>query len=328
MPSNRWVAIVVVLAVALGAGAYWYFGREPGLPPGFASANGRIEAERVTVATKFAGRLAEVLVHEGDTVEQGEVIARLDASQIEAQLREAKAGVTQAEQSLAEARAVLRQREAELSFAEQELSRAASLGDRGVASRQTRELRQSERDTAAAAVLSARAGIARTEAGIEAARATVDRLQADLSEYVLRAPRAGRVQYRLAEPGEILAAGGGIVTILDLAQVYMTVYLPTSAAGMLRYGAEARIVFDAAPQYVVPANVTFVASEAQFTPKYVETESEREKLMFRVKVTIPPELLAAHSRIVKAGVPGVSYVRLDPGAEWPQDLAVALPDAE
>jgi HlyD family secretion protein len=133
------------------------------------------------------------------------------------------------------------------------------------------------------------------------------------------------VQYRLALPGEVLAAGGKVLTLLDLTDVYMTVFLPTSEAGRLAIGAEARIVFDAAPQYVVPASVSFVASEAQFTPKYVETKSEREKLMFRVKVQLSREVLEKYAQWVKTGVTGVAYIRLDPQIEWPAKLAVALP---
>lgn len=133
------------------------------------------------------------------------------------------------------------------------------------------------------------------------------------------------MQYRLAEPGEVLAAGGKVVSLLDLTDVYMDVYLPTDDAGRLRFGAEARLILDAAPQYVIPASVDFVASEAQFTPKYVETASEREKLTFRVKLQIPAEVLSRYQDVVKTGVPGVAVVRLSPEAKWPETLAVKLP---
>ena len=150
-------------------------------------------------------------------------------------------------------------------------------------------------------------------------------MKANLADYTLIAPRSGRVQYRLAEPGEILAAGGKVVTLLDLTDVYMDVYLPTDDAGRLRFGAEARLILDAAPQYVIPATVNFVASEAQFTPKYVETKSEREKLTFRVKLQIPAEVLSKYQDVVKTGVPGTAIVRVAPEAEWPSTLVVKLP---
>jgi HlyD family secretion protein len=315
--------------VLVGAGLlYWVMTVDGGPPPGFATANGRIEAERVDVATKFSGRLTEITVSEGDRVEADEVLARLDDTQLRAQLREAQAQVGAARQTLAERRAMLAEKKSTLTYAEKELYRAEELGERGFAPEETIDLRLSKKESAEAAVDSAKAGIAAAEARIEAAQATVDRLRADLEEYVLRAPRAGRVQYRLADTGEVLAAGARVLTLLDLTDVVMTIYLPTGSAGRLSYGAEARLVLDAAPQYVIPASVSFVAGEAQFTPKFVETEEERENLMFRVKLRIPPEILADYQNVVKTGVPGLAHVRVDPGAEWPASLAVRLPDVD
>ncbi|QIE54219.1 HlyD family efflux transporter periplasmic adaptor subunit [Pikeienuella piscinae] len=328
MSMRRWMLAGALVAV-IGGGAWcWLDSRSNPLPDGIVSSNGRTEAQRIDVASKFAGRLQEILVAEGGLAEAGQIIARMDSKEIAAQIREAKAGVRQAEHALIEAKALLAQRRSELRFAEQELARTETLNARGYETTEKLDLRRSEVATANAAVASAEAGIARAQASIEANEATVDRLRADLVEYELKAPRSGRVQYRLAEPGEVLAAGGLVVTLLDLTDVYMTVYLPTSAAGRLRYGAEARLIFDAAPEYVVPASVSFVASEAQFTPKYVETESEREKLLFRVKVKIPEDVLRDYQEIIKTGVPGMAYVRVDPMVDWPVELAVRLPDAD
>jgi len=86
-----------------------------------------------------------------------------------------------------------------------------------------------------------------------------------------------------------------------------------------------RLVLDALPQYVVPAKASFVADVAQFTPKTVETASERQKLMFRIKAQIPPELLKKYIRDVKTGLPGVAYVKTDPDAEWPANLQNLVP---
>ncbi len=106
----------------------------------------------------------------------------------------------------------------------------------------------------------------------------------------------------------------------------MTVFLPTGQAGRVRVGSEARIVLDATPEYRISAQVSFVAARAQFTPKAVETRSEREKLMFRVKVRIDPALLSEHIEKVKTGVPGVVYLRLDDDIDWPEGLTVRLPE--
>jgi HlyD family secretion protein len=183
---------------------------------------------------------------------------------------------------------------------------------------------EAQRAAAEAALAAARIDVDYREAAIAAAAARIERIRTDIGDSTLIAPIRGRVLYRLAEPGEVLAAGGKVVTVLELSDVYMTIYLPTEEAGRTVIGAEGRIVLDAAPYLVIPAAVSFVAPRAQFTPKEVETRAEREKLMFRVKVRIDPELLARNVEKVKTGLPGVAYVRLDASAEWPEHLRVKL----
>jgi HlyD family secretion protein len=324
-PSGK-ALIFLALAVVVGGGlAAWLKLRPTNLPAGFAMSNGRLEAERIDIATKFPGRVKEVLVAEGDTVTKGQVLAKIDSAELEAQLHEAEAAVRQSEQQLDQAIALLAQRKSELTLAEQELERSKSLGAKGYTPQEKVEQRQSTKITAQAAVNSASAGIGQAKAAIEAAIARVERIKENLKDYVLTAPRSGRVQYRLALPGEVLGAGGKVLTLLDMSDVYMTIFLPTKDIGPLELGAEARIIPDAAPQYTVPATVSFVASDAQFTPKYVETKSEREKLMYRVKVKIPEEILKRYANRVKAGITGVAYVKLARAAQWPEYLTVKLP---
>jgi HlyD family secretion protein len=183
---------------------------------------------------------------------------------------------------------------------------------------------EAQRAAAEAALAAARIDVDYREAAIAAAAARVERIRTDIADSTLTTPIRGRVLYRLAEPGEVLPAGGKVVTVLELSDVYMTIFLPTEEAGRTVIGSEGRIVIDAASYLVIPAAVSFVAPRAQFTPKEVETRAEREKLMFRVKVRIDPELLARNSEKVKTGLPGVAYVRLDPRAEWPEFLRVKL----
>ena len=320
--------IALGVAAAAGAGGWvWWQEQQARLPDHVAAGNGRIEAEEVHVATKYAGRVAEVAVEEGDMVEAGQVLARMDTDEIEARLDKANADVARAREAMAEAQAVIVQRQAELHFAEQEFDRAAFLVQKGHVSKERLDQRQSERDAAIAALIAARAHLATEVRTIEAAVAEAKRIQTQIDDSVLDAPRDGRVQYRLAEPGEVLAAGGKVVTLLDLTDVTMTIFLPTHEVGRVFVGSSARIVLDAAPEYVIPAKVSFVAAEAQFTPRQVETRTEREKLMFRVKVKIDPELLLAHIEKVKTGLPGEAYVLLGADAEWPERLAVKLPPA-
>ena len=134
------------------------------------------------------------------------------------------------------------------------------------------------------------------------------------------------MQFRLAQPGEVLGAGGKVLNLVDLSDVYMSFFLPETVAGRIALGSDVRIVLDAAPNMVIPAKVSFVSATAQFTPKTVETASERQKLMFRIKARIDPELLQKHLNQVKTGLPGQAYVLAEPGAQWPANLQVKLPE--
>jgi HlyD family secretion protein len=318
---------LLVAGGAVGGGYYWWRTQQDQLPDHIASGNGRIEAEEVHIATKYAGRVAEVLVEEGDTVEAGQVLARMDTAELMASLAKADAEVAEAEEDVAEAVAQVAQRVSELTFANQELVRASFLINKGHVSQARLDQRQTERDAAKAALEAARAHLLSTQRAVESAAAEARRIQTRIDDSELKTPRDGRVQYRLAEPGEVLAAGGKVVTVLELTDVYMTIFLPTAQVGRVRIGSDARIVIDAVPEYVIPARVSFVAAEAQFTPREVETRSEREKLMFRVKVKIDPELLRLHREKVKTGLPGEAYVLLGPDGGWPARLAVKLPPA-
>jgi HlyD family secretion protein len=162
------------------------------------------------------------------------------------------------------------------------------------------------------------------QAAVDSAQAAIESIVAEIDDATLHSPRDGRVQYRVAEPGEVLGSGGRVLNLVDLGDVYMTFFLPTAQAGRVAIGAEVRLVLDAAPRYVIPAKATFVADVAQFTPKTVETEEERQKLMFRIKAQISPELLRKYIQQVKTGLPGVAYVRIDPDVEWPAALQGTL----
>lgn len=328
MKNLRAVLLILLLAGgAAGGGFYWWRTQQNQLPGHIASGNGRIEAEEVHIATKYAGRVVEVLVEEGNTVEAGQVLARMDTAELLASLAKADAEVAQADEDVMEAEAQVAQRVSELTFANQELARASFLINKGHVSQARLDQQQTERDAAKAALEAARAHLLSTQRAVESAAAEARRIQTRIDDSELKTPRDGRVQYRLAEPGEVLAAGGKVVTVLDLTDVYMTIFLPTAQVGRVRIGSDARIVLDAVPEYVIPASVSFVAAEAQFTPREVETRSEREKLMFRLKVKIDPELLQLHQEKVKTGLPGEAYVLLGSDGGWPARLTVKLPPA-
>ena len=309
------------LALTSTGGYFLYQQRPAGLPAGFASGNGRLEAVEVDIATKIAGRLAELGPREGDMVEAGVVVARLDADDLRAQLRAAEALVAQAQKAVEESQAGVRKSRTDVSLAGKTLKRSESLVDKGFISRSKLDTDQTGMEGAMAGMDQAQSRVAEAEAALAAAVAKMDSLQATLNDTSLKAPISGRVLYRLAEPGEVLAAGGKALTLLDLSDMYMTIYLPTDKAGQVALGAEARIVLDALAEQAIPATVSFVAPKAQFTPREVETRSEREKLMFRIKLRADPAWLAAHRDLAKGGMPGVAYVRLDANAAWPATLS-------
>ncbi|AVK05389.1 MULTISPECIES: HlyD family secretion protein [Pseudomonas aeruginosa group] len=352
--SKRWLNRVLVAAALVGVGLLvWQVSRPTGLGDGFASGNGRIEATEVDVAAKLPGRVAEIEVDEGDFVTAGDIVARMDTQVLEAQLAQAQAQVRQAENAKVTAtslvaqresekgtaQAVVAQRQAELTAAQKRFTRTEALVRRNALPQQqldddraTLQSAQAALSAARSQVISAQAAIEagrsqviEAQSAIEAARASVARLQADIDDSLLKAPRNGRVQYRVAQPGEVLPAGGKLLNMVDLADVYMTFFLPSMQAGRVELGQEVRLVIDAVPDYVIPAKVSYVASVAQFTPKTVETASEREKLMFRVKARLDPALLEKYITYVKTGVPGMAYLRLDPEAEWPANLQIKVP---
>src|SRR5271157_1817913 len=168
---------------------------------------------------------------------------------------------------------------------------------------------------------------AQAQDAIKAAEAKVEQIKSMISEPTLVSPREGKVQYQLAHAGDSVAAGAPIVTLIDLTDVYMTVFLRVADAGKLAMGDEARIILDAAPDYVVPAAVSFVASNAQSAPKAVETKDNLAKLMLRVDLKIDPKVVETYYGKVETGLRGAGFVRTRPDAKWPAQLQVKLPPA-
>jgi len=321
------IIVVAFLVAAAGSGyAYWLKEQATRVPVGLARANGRIEVERVDIATKYAGRLAEVSVNEGADVEKDDILARIDPTEILAQRAATRAAVHRAHQGVASAEANVAVREAELKLAEIELKRTIELTRGNTATQAELDRRTAQRDISRASLDSAKVAVEDAQAAVEAAEAQVTQIEAVIADMTLKAPVSGRVEYRLAQAGEVVAAGGRVLTLLDLSDVHMTIFLPTSEAGRLELGSEARIVLDSAPEYVVSATVSFVAAEAQFTPKYVETANEREKLMYRIKLHIDPQILETYRGYVKAGMTGNAYVKVQGEAAWPTNLTARLPD--
>jgi len=325
-----WLALACLIVVGGAAAGYvaWKQYQASALPAGIVSVNGRVEATQVDISTKIPGRVMQIIPHEGDMVSPGEIVARIDTSETAAQLHQAQASAELARQTLTTRMAEVASDQAQLDFANQQMARAAALVDKGFATHETYDQRVQQVKSADAALKAAQSQVEEARASIKTADAKVEELQAVVTDSTIVSPVQGRVQYRLVEPGAVLPAGGKIATVIDLADVYTTVFLPGPQAGRLKVGNDpdaARLVMDAYPEFVFPGSVSFVAPESQFTPKTVEVQSEREQLMFRVKLQKPPGVLKGMEEQIKSGLRAMAYVRLDPAVEWPARLAVKMP---
>ncbi|MFD2173795.1 HlyD family secretion protein [Rhodobacter lacus] len=293
---------------------------------GIYGSNGRIEAQTVDVASKYAGRITEVRAEEGDLLATGAPVAQIDTADAKAQLTAAKASVMRAEAAKAVAEATLMQAQSARDMAQTTYDRTVKLNQSGTSSQSTLDDATNALNSAKASVAMAQAQIADAVAMIAAAEADQEQVQLALDDLTITAPLRGRVLYRLREPGEVIAAGTPILTMLDLSNVYMNVYLPASVVGTLTVGDEARMILDPVPDYVIPARVTFVSPQSQFTPKNVETAEQREELVFRVKLSVPRALLRQFEAQIKSGVRGIGYVRTRTTTPWPERLTVTLPE--
>jgi len=352
--KKNWVVTAIALAVVVIAVVLWLKLKPSGPGVGFVSGNGRVEATEIDIATKLAGRVQNIMVNEGDFVEAGQTLAQMQVDVLGAQRDAARAQSQQAITAVAsaEAQVVARQsdtvaaqatvvqRQAELDAAQRRFARTKTLSTNGVATMQELDddraslhgteaavtAAQAQVTAAQAATKAAQAQVVGANSAVTASKATVASIEADIADSQLKSPRDGRVQYRVAQPGEVLAPGGKVLNLVDLADVYLTFFLPETAVGKVALGSEVRVILDAAPQYVIPAQVSYVATVAQFTPKTVETASERQKLMFRVKAQFGRELLQKNLKLVKTGLPGVAWLKLEANTEWPANLAIKVPE--
>ena len=337
--------------VAAVCGAFWLYNtvvnRKPYDPDKFVMGNGRIEATEVTISAKLGGRIEKIYIEEGDLVTNGQMLVEIQTDELRADLMKAQASLAEAEASLKEAEITIAVREAEAEAARGTVAekksqlRGAENKVRRFKSAQAGAIPVTEIEDAETVVQSHKAQLMTAEASakraeveiasaksrlevvkatVAAQKAAIARIEVDIKDSTLVAKHDGRIQYRIAQLGEMVGSGAGILNLVDLTDVYMTLFIPEKLVGRIAQGADCRIVLDAGKGYPIPAQISYVSSIAQFTPKTVETEAEREKLMFRVRARIPSELLKQYIEYARTGLPGVAYVRLDPTAEWPDFL--------
>jgi HlyD family secretion protein len=314
--------IVAGLATATIGGIYLFnYMNRPELPKSIAFGNGRIEATEVDIATKIPGRLIDVSVNEGDAVKTGQIVAKLDTDELNAKVKQAQAQIQQARENRNYALAIVRQRQSELNLARKNLARSQNLYVNNNVSLVQLQQHESALDTLSAALAAAKTQIIAADNAISAALAQKEAIETNIDDSTLKSPVNGRVLYKMLEVGEVIGSGGKVLTVLEIDDIYMTIFLPTADAGRVKIGSEARIKLDALDA-AIPARVSFISPEAQFTPKEIETESEREKLMFRIKVKIDPTFLKNQSFRFSSGTPGIAHIRLDEKTPWPDELKI------
>lgn len=409
MKKSYYILIALILAVAVAFAVYMNYKRTADTTPeGFASSNGRLQLQNIDVASLRAGRVSQVLVHEGDLVEKGTPLVTLSSEELDTQLQGAEAAKSQAEAAKLQAEGRKSQAQAAKARAEGAVTRAmgtekraeggyartqggVNQADAVIAAKKAQlqialdnlnntkalrkddlvsiaELQQREQAyqaakaevlaaqaakaqaaaggteaqagiaeaqsgiaEAKAAVAEAQAGINQAQAGIEQAQAGINQAQSQInrvksiqSDMYVRAPQAGRVEYRIVEVGNVIAPGSKVVTLVDPNDVYLEIFLPTDSSNQVQIGSPARIVLDGI-KAVLPAKVSFVANQSQFTPKSVETKNEREKMMYRVKLSLDPQVASRYQTLLKGGMTAQGYVQLDPSKAWSKDLEVNMP---
>jgi HlyD family secretion protein len=316
---------IIVLLFLLGVSIAVYFyvitNKQSKLPDGFAVGNGRIETTQVDISSKLAGRLVDISVEEGSLIQKDEILASLDIKELNAKLQEVTAYKQQAIENKNYTLAIVQEKESALNLVKKNYNRANSLYQSKSIPLAEYQKNEAELQTAKAALSAAKSQVISADATINAAIAQMETIKVNIEDSKLYSPIKGRVLYKIAENGEIVASGGKVLVVLDLMNTYMNIFLPTSQAGLVNIDSEARIVLDAVPNVAIPAHVTFVSPLAQFTPKEIETQAEREKLMFRVKVRIDATVLEKYFKEIKTGLPGIAYIKYDKNTPWPESLS-------
>ncbi len=351
--KKLYLFIIVIIICATGSWYYWYQQQlAQTLPEGIVKSNGRLELERFDIASLYPGRVEEILVEEGDEVEKNQLLVKLSSRQSSSQLTaalaaeqrakelvlQAQAGKQQAEQTVARAEAEIKAYLEKQKVAKLELDNAQKMRQDKLISAAELSKRQAAYDAATATIEAAKAAkaeaqaastrvaaqIAEARAGVNQAQAQVEAATSVNEDMLIRSPKAARVEYKIVEVGNVIAAGNKVVSLLDSEDVFMHIFLPNAQVSGLQVGDEARIVLDGLDM-VWPAEISFIASQAQFTPKSVETQNEREKLMFKVKLKIPADIAGQYKGSLKGGMSGNGYVRRHHDITWPEALNIKLP---
>ncbi|MGC6405357.1 HlyD family secretion protein [Bisgaard Taxon 45] len=316
---------IIVLFIVIGCGVYWQHYQHNNSPTNIVSSNGRLEFLRLDIASLYAGRIEQVWVKEGDYVNQDQLLVTLVSDTIKAQVDTAVARKQQARQAVKRIQAQFKAQQQQVNTAQLDVNNAQKLRKNQLISITEFEKRLALRDAATANLEALDMAVQEAQSTVAQAEAQLQQAQSILTDLQIKAPQAGRVVYKLVEPGNVIAAGQKTISLLDINDATMSLFFPAPIVNQIPLHSEARLVFDGL-EAVFPATISYVASDAQFTPKFVETTTEREKLMFKVKLQIPSEIAQKYANYLKGGMTGKGYIRLSPSTEWPAELQLHLPN--
>jgi HlyD family secretion protein len=333
--------VVVVVLAAAGFGVWKAFFSIPPIPENIVQLSGRIEGDDSAVSPKTSGRILEIRVREGDSVSTGEIIAVLDDEQLRTREEQAQAALQQAqakvrfardqvavlEEQLRQEDANVSQQEAAHSLAQFDKEAYTRLAKSGAVSERQGKLAASTADQQAAAVVGAKRRVAGVQmqilqqrADISSAMASVAQSQAQLAEsrenrqdLIVKAPFAGTVATRTAEPGEMITAGTPVITLLDLSKVYLRGFIPEGQIGKVKAGQAAHVYLDSNPRQAVDAIVTRIDPQATFTPENTYFRDDRVKQVVGVKLQMKGALGFA-----KPGMPADGEILVG-GDRWPEE---------
>jgi len=323
--------ILVPLIVLAGVVGWFVFVREPSLAEGVIQASGTVEATSADLGFQIPGRVETITVREGDLVESGAELAVLDTRELLATRNAAEARVGAAEaqlselrsggrpQEIAQAEAVVRRARERADESVRESERAARLEAGGAISRQALEQARTAAEMATAQAEEAEQALAllvegpraerirAQEAVVEQARSELARVEASLANAAIRAPFAGRITVRHREPGEIVGAGVPVLTLLDPNDRWVRIYVRADEIGRVQIGMPASIKGDTNPDERYEGEVVFIGSEAEFTPRNVQTQEERTRLVYPVKIRVTgdPDFM------LKPGIPADVELRTE-----------------
>jgi len=290
--------VLVIIMCSVLFVAWWLWARETSLPEGLTQANGRIEGDHYVVASKMPGRVAELFAHEGDAVDIGQVLLRLEDTQI-------RAKVERTRQALRARDAQLKTTISQEKQAHHDAKRFQSLFAQGTTTKRESEQMELAWTLAKNQVNAAKA--LRAEA-----KAAVTEAQSVLHDLTITAPSTGIITTRIVNAGEVVTAGAPLFDIVDLDRLYLKAYIQELHIGKIRLNLPAQVYIDAYPDQHFPATVRYISSRAEFTPKEVQTHDERVKLVYAVKLYLDknPE------HRLTPGLPADAIIRWDDDAQW------------